>query len=71
MPYPNFGGADLPANKATLAEVIEDTGVRTISYLYDFGDGWENKLRIGKITEAKSCASWFISLFGVFPVPLG
>ena len=48
---PDFGNDDLPANKTTLQELIEDTGVRTLMYLYDFGDSWEHKLRIGKMTE--------------------
>lgn len=51
LPDPDFGGDDLPADKTTLAEVIEDTGAGTISYLYDFGDGWEHRIRIGKISD--------------------
>lgn len=51
MPDPDFGGDDLPANKTILAELIEDTGTRTIRYIYDFGDSWEHKLQIGKITD--------------------
>ena len=48
---PVIGGDDLPANKTTLAELIEDTRARTIRYIYDFGDSWEHKLEIGSITE--------------------
>lgn len=51
MPDPDFGGDDLPANKTTLAEVIEDTGARSIRYIYDFGDSWEHKLQIVKTTD--------------------
>lgn len=51
LPDPDFGGDDLPANKTTLAEMIEDTGARTIDYLYDFGDSWDHKIRIGKISD--------------------
>jgi len=51
LPDPDFGGDDLPADKTTLAEVIEDTGAGTISYLYDFGDSWEHRIRIGKISD--------------------
>ena len=51
LPNPDFGGDDLPANKTTLAEVIEDTGARSIRYIYDFGDGWEHRLQIGEITD--------------------
>ena len=48
---PDFGGEDLPANKTTLGHVIEDTGKKTINYIYDFGDSWEHKIRIGRITD--------------------
>jgi hypothetical protein len=51
LPDPDFGGDDLPANKTTLAELIEDTGTRTIRYIYDFGDSWEHKLEIGNIID--------------------
>lgn len=50
-PDPGFGGDDLPARKTTLGEVIEDTGVRSIRYIYDFGDSWEHKIKLGKITD--------------------
>ena len=48
---PDFGGDDLPANKSTLSQVIEDTGKKTINYVYDFGDNWEHEVKIGKMTE--------------------
>lgn len=48
---PEFGGEDLPANKTTLSQVVEDTGKKTINYIYDFGDSWEHKVKIGKITD--------------------
>ena len=40
LPDPDVGGDDLPAGKTTLAELIDDTGARTISYLKGFGDSW-------------------------------
>ncbi|NIJ43550.1 hypothetical protein FHS78_003865 [Parvibaculum indicum] len=52
LPDPDFGGEDLPANKTTLAQLIEDTGARTIRYIYDFGDSWEHSLSVGKVTDA-------------------
>ena len=51
VPDPDFGGDDLPANKTTLADVLEDTGARSIRYIYDFGDSWEHKLEIGPVTD--------------------
>lgn len=54
IPDPDFGGDDLPANKTTLAELIKDTGARSIRYTYDFGDSWEHKLEIGQITNPVS-----------------
>ena len=48
---PNFGGDDLPANKSSLWDAIEDTGKKTINYIYDFGDNWEHSIKIGRITD--------------------
>ena len=53
VPDPDYGGDDLPANKTTLARLIEDTGIRTLEYVYDFGDNWEHRIRIGKVRESK------------------
>jgi hypothetical protein len=39
------GSGPLDARKATLQKVIEDTGAKTLTYLYDFGDGWEHTIR--------------------------
>ena len=51
VPDPDFGGDDLPTDKSTLWEVIEDTGQKTINYIYDFGDNWEHRIKIGKFTD--------------------
>jgi len=50
LPDPDFGSDDLPASKSTLLDVLEDTGVRTLRYIYDFGDNWEHSIRVGKVT---------------------
>ncbi len=48
---PDWDGDDLPANKSTLWDVIEDTGIKTLEYVYDFGDNWEHRIKIGKISD--------------------
>ena len=47
-----FGDGPLNAAKATLLDVLEDTGVKKLTYLYDFGDGWEHTIRIERILDA-------------------
>ena len=51
VPDPDFDDGPLPAAKTTLADVVEDTGARTIHYLYDFGDGWDHAVKIERIGE--------------------
>ena len=48
----------LPAKKATLADLIGATGAKSLKYLYDFGDGWEHSVRIEKIIEPETGASY-------------
>jgi hypothetical protein len=33
---------------------IEDTGAKTLTYLYDFGDGWEHTIRILRFDDAEA-----------------
>src|SRR5262245_8991414 len=49
---PGWGDGPLDASKATLAAVLEDTGAKKLTYLYDFGDGWEHTIRIERIGQA-------------------
>lgn len=49
---PDWGDGPLDASKATLMGVIEDTGVKSLKYLYDFGDGWEHTVRIERVAPA-------------------
>jgi hypothetical protein len=52
MPDPDWGGGPLDARKARLVDVLEDTGAKTLKYLYDFGDGWEHTVEIERIADA-------------------
>jgi hypothetical protein len=52
VPDPDFGDGPLDARKARLLDVLEDVGVRSLKYLYDFGDGWEHTVRIERVTDA-------------------
>ena len=46
VPDPDFGDGPLDARRARLLDVLEDMGVRSLKYLYDFGDGWEHTVRL-------------------------
>jgi len=52
LPDPDFDEGPLDARKARLVDVLEDAGVKTIKYLYDFGDGWEHTVKVERITDA-------------------
>lgn len=41
----------LDARKACLDDVLEDIGTKTLSYLYDFGDGWEHTIKIERLLD--------------------
>ena len=58
IPDPDWGDGPLDARKASLLDVIEDTGTKTLRYLYDFGDGWEHSIRIERIDAADPKATY-------------
>lgn len=49
LPDPDWADGPLDASKVTLLDVLEDTGARTLRYLYDFGDGWEHIIKVERI----------------------
>src|SRR5687767_8882887 len=49
---PGWDEGPRDAGKATLLSVLEDTGAKTLTYLYDFGDCWEHTVSIERIGEA-------------------
>jgi Plasmid pRiA4b ORF-3-like protein len=53
---PDFGDGPLDARKARLIDVLEDLGIKTMHYLYDFGDGWEHTIKIERIEDGSSNA---------------
>lgn len=52
MPDPDFGDGPLDASKARLIDVLEDVGVKSLKYIYDFGDCWEHTIRIERVIDA-------------------
>jgi hypothetical protein len=52
MADPDWGDGPMDAAKSSLLDVLEDTGVKTLKYLYDFGDGWEHTVKIERIADA-------------------
>lgn len=53
IPDRDWGDGPLDAAKARLIDVLEDTGARSLTYLYDFGDGWEHTVRIERVVAAE------------------
>ena len=52
VPDPDWGDGPLDARKARLVDVLEETGAKTLKYLYDFGDGWEHTIKVERIARA-------------------
>ena len=52
MVDPDWGDGPLDARKSRLLDVLEDTGAKTLKYLYDFGDGWEHTVKVERIVDA-------------------
>ncbi len=52
IPDSDWSDGPLDARKARLIDALEDSGAKTIRYLYDFGDGWEHTVKIERITAA-------------------
>jgi len=48
-----WGGEVMDARKARLDDILEDTGAKTLKYLYDFGDGWEHTIKIERLVDPK------------------
>jgi hypothetical protein len=51
LPDPDWPGGPLDARKAKLVDILEGVGVKTLRYLYDFGDGWEHTIKIERLVD--------------------
>jgi hypothetical protein len=51
LPDPDWPDGPLDARKAKLVDILEDVGVKTLRYLYDFGDGWEHMIKIERLVD--------------------
>ena len=52
MPELDFGDGPLDAKKTRLVDVLQDFGVKSFKYVYDFGDDWRHSVRVGRTTDA-------------------
>src|SRR6185295_10303825 len=41
-----FGPQPIDARKARLSDIVQETGAKTIHYLYDFGDSWDHVIKL-------------------------
>ena len=51
IPDRDWGDGPLDARKARLGDALEDVGIKTLRYLYDFGDGWEHTIKVERLIE--------------------
>jgi hypothetical protein len=52
-PYPDadWSGDFLDARKARLNDILEDIGTKKLTYIYDFGDGWEHTIKVERLAD--------------------
>jgi hypothetical protein len=54
IPDPDLGDYDvLSAEQATLAELLQRSGVKTFQYVYDFGDDWEHTVKVEAVAPGE------------------
>jgi hypothetical protein len=58
MPDADWSDGPHDAAKATLIDVLEDVQPRSLTYLYDFGDGWEHTVRVEGVTAPEPGAGY-------------
>ena len=50
LPSPDWPDGPLDARKAKVIDVLEETRIKTLRYLYDYGDGWEHTIKVERLT---------------------
>lgn len=62
LPDPDFDWPSmprvLPGKGTSLAELIATTAAKTFTYVYDFGDDWEHKVKLEKTCEPAPGAAY-------------
>jgi hypothetical protein len=54
LPSPDWPDGPLDARKATLIDVLEDAGTKTLRYLYDYGDGWGHTIKVERMAPPEA-----------------
>lgn len=60
-------GDMIDARTVTLYSALEDSGARSFSYIYDFGDNWEHAIKIGRIETSVATTPFLIDASGACP----
>jgi hypothetical protein len=47
-PDNDYGHQPMNASEARLCDIVQETGAKTIHYLYDFGDSWDHVIKLEK-----------------------
>jgi hypothetical protein len=69
QPDPDWPDGPLDARKAKLSDVLADAGAKTLSYLYDFGDGWEHTIKVERSAAAEPDVAYPRLIEAVGPCP--
>jgi hypothetical protein len=55
IPDPDWPDGFFDARKVRLIDVLEDTGVKTLHYIYDYGDNWQHTIKIERLSDPVPC----------------
>ncbi|MGY4157856.1 hypothetical protein ACVINW_003698 [Bradyrhizobium sp. USDA 4461] len=63
-PHDDYGHQPLDASKARLCDIVQETGAKTIHYLYDFGDSRDHVIKLEKWFDNASTDGENMRLWG-------